>query len=48
MQTCKSENDSTSVMYMRKEIFKVPEEMLINYFLGLWLVLRKVQCQNSH
>lgn len=26
---------------MRKEIFRVPEEMLINYFLGPWLVLEK-------
>lgn len=26
---------------MRKEIFRFPGEMLINYFLGLWYVLRK-------
>lgn len=31
----------TSVMFMREEILKVPEEMLINYFLGAWLVLKE-------
>lgn len=31
----------TSVMFMREEILRVPEEMLINYFLGPWLVLKK-------
>lgn len=42
MQTCKSENHSTYFgTFVRKEIFRFPEEMLINYFLGPWLILKK-------